>query len=119
MKRFHKKVKMSRADSGTKILMLWQYYVGCRIFIQIRYFLTDRKQLVVLSGQTSSWERLLSGVPQGSALGPLFFLIYINDLLDGIQYIRKIFADGTSLFSKCQDFKKSERELNEDLTFFK
>ena len=64
----------------------------------------------------------LSFVPQGLVLGPLPFFIYISDLPDGVQYICKIFADDTSLFSKfskCQDFKKSERELNEDLTIIK
>ena len=43
---------------------------------------------------------------------PLLFLIYVNDLPDGIQSIYKIVADGTSLLSKCEDFTKSERELN-------
>ena len=69
--------------------------------------------------RTLSWERVLSGVPQGSDLGPILFLIYINDLPDYIQSICKIFADDTALFSKCKDFKKSERELNEDLAIIK
>ena len=60
--------------------------------------LSDRKQRVVPNGQNSSWEGVLSGVPQGSVLGPLHFLIYINDLLDGVQSTCKIFADDTTLF---------------------
>ena len=52
-------------------------------------------------------------VTQGSVLGQLLFLIYIDDLLDKILSICKIFVDDTSLFSKCQDFKKSKWELNE------
>ena len=56
--------------------------------------LTDRFQRVVLNGQCSTWKELLAGVPQGSLLGPLFFLVYINDLPVGLQSNVKIFADG-------------------------
>ena len=50
----------------------------------IKNFLSNRFQRVVLNGQTSEWEKINAGVPQGSILGPLFFLIYINYLTDGI-----------------------------------
>ena len=48
-------------------------------------FLKSRKQIVVLHGQHSSWSNVLAGVLQGSILEPLLFLIYINDLSDGLQ----------------------------------
>ena len=58
----------------------------------------ERYQRVVLNGQTSSWESVKSRVPQGSVLGPLMFLIYINDLRNNIQSTCNIFADDTTLF---------------------
>ena len=77
-------------------------------------FLKNRKQRVVLNGQTSSWTNVLAGVPQGSILGPLFFLIYINDLSDDLSSKPKLFAD-TSLFSVVHDKNTSAKELNNDL----
>ena len=57
----------------------------------------------------------MSGVPQGSLLGPPLFLKYLNDLPDGIDSSCKIFADDTSLLSKVYDIYKSASKLNHDL----
>ena len=54
--------------------------------------LSSRKQRVVLNGQHSSWSGVVAGVPQGSILGPLLFLIYINDLSDDLFSNPKLFA---------------------------
>jgi len=62
--------------------------------------LADREQRVVINGICSRFTAIISGVPQGSLLGPLLFIIFINDLDDGV--VNKIlkFADGTKIVSK-------------------
>ena len=75
----------------------------------------QRKQRVVLNGQHSSWTNVEAGVPQGSILGPLFFLIYINDLSDGLTANPKLFADDTSLFSVIHNINSTANDLNSDL----
>ena len=64
----------------------------------IRAFLSDRKQQVVVRGCRSEWVAVTSGVPQGSVLGPLLFLVYINDLPEVVSSSIKIFADDTKLY---------------------
>ena len=78
-------------------------------------FLNNRKQRVVLNCQKLSWINVHAGVPQGSILGPLLFLIYINDLSDNLTSNAKLFADDTSLFSVVHDVNTSVKELNDDL----
>ena len=85
----------------------------------LKIFLTNRKQRVVLNGQSSSWTNVKAGVPQGSILGPLLFLIYINDLADGLSSNTKLFADDTSLFSVIHDSVITTLELNSDLSRIK
>ena len=69
----------------------------------------------MLNGTTSDWGPIKSGVPQGSVLGPLLFLVYINDLEYGIKSTVKFFADDTSLFSIVKDPKITADDLNHDL----
>ena len=78
-------------------------------------FLRNRKQRVTLNGQSSSWTNVNAGVPQGCILGPLPFLIFINDLPDGSSYNAKLFADDTSLFSVVHNINTYAIELNSDL----
>ena len=81
----------------------------------IQSFLSHRFQRVVLNGQSSRWLPVTAGVPQGSILGPLLFLIYINDLSNNLSSTAKLFADDTSLFSVVNDVNLSQFHLNSDL----
>ena len=78
-------------------------------------FLKDRKQKVVLSGKHSTWVNVEAGVPQGSILGLLLFLMYINDLSENLVSNLKLFADDTSLFSVIFYKNLSTKNLNDDL----
>ena len=75
----------------------------------------NRKQRVVLNGENSSWTNVHAGIPQGSILGPLLFLIYINDVSDDLTFKAKIFTDDTLSFSIVHDVNTSAKELNDDL----
>ena len=81
----------------------------------IQNYLDNRFQRVLLNGQTSEWKPVNAGVPQGSILGPLFFLVYINDICSNLSTNVKLFADDTSLFSIVNDANKSFQNLSNDL----
>ena len=72
---------------------VWKY------FGLIDSFLSDRFQRVLLNDQNSKWLQIKAGVPQGSVLVPLLFLVYIDDLPEGLNSNVKLFADDTSVFS--------------------
>ena len=71
---------------------------------------------MVLNGQLSSWSNIETGVPQGSILGPLLFLIYINDLSDGLTTNTRLFADDVSLFSVVDNINVLATNPNGDLS---
>ena len=76
--------------------------------------LNEKKQRVVLNGQFSTWKNVNAGVTQSSIPGPLF-LIYINDLTEGLLSNARLFANDTSLFSVIHDIQTSTNNLNKDL----
>ena len=75
----------------------------------------NRQQRVVLNEKNSNWSPVTAGVPQGSVLGPLFYLIYINNLVDNVNSEAKLFADDKSLFTVVYDVDISADKLNRDL----
>ena len=97
------------------IFKLKAYGVEGELLSLLKNYLENREQRVALNGQTSEWRKIMPGISQGSVVRPLLFLIYINDLPDGINSLCKIFADDTSLVSKVSDIHKSAIKLNDDL----
>ena len=95
---------------------LEQNQIGEPLLKILTNFLKSRKERVILNGQNSSWSDALTGVPQGSILGPLLFLIYINDLSDGLQCNPKLFADDTPFFAAVHNINKATNDLNNNLT---
>ena len=81
----------------------------------LKDFWSDRRQRVVLNGQCSNWDKISAGVPQGSVLGPLFFLIYINDITHDVACNMKLFADDTSVFRTVRDENVAALDLSQDL----
>ena len=77
-------------------------------------FLEDREQRVVIKNCHSTWKRVVSGVPQGSVLGPTLFLIYINDVLDNLSSKGKLFADDAKIYRKM-DSTQDRYLLQDDL----
>jgi len=100
----HKRLLIKLKEQGiTGALLKW-----------IEDFLTARKSRVGVRGSFSLWLDVLSGVPQGSVLGPLLFLIFVQDLPERVKCSIRMFADDTKLWKEIRHFQDS-RELQEDL----
>ena len=84
------------------LLKLQHYGVRGNILAWIRDFLSDRTQEVVLDGTTSTRCSVTSGVPQGTVLGPLLFLVYINDMPSCVQSPARLFADDCLVYKKIR-----------------
>ena len=91
------------------------YSVTGPLLLLIESCLSSRQQRVILNGKSSDWSFITAGVPQGSVLGSLFFLIYINDPVDDVSSDAKLFADDTSLFTVVYNETVVADQLNRDL----
>ena len=86
-----------------------------QLWLWLKHFLTNRKQRVRISGAYSSWETVISGVPQGTILGPTLFLLYINDIAVDLKSCCKLYADDCILYQIIQDPSDSlclQQDLN-------
>ena len=88
--------------------------MGHSIVNWIEQWLTDRRQRVVVDGEVSIWKSVLRGVPQGSVLGPILFLVYIDDLEEGVTGKILKFADDTKLFTKTKNIG-DKHKLQDDI----
>ena len=75
-----------------------QFEIGEKLTSWIEDFLTERRQRVHVNKEKSSWKKVTSGIPQGSVLGPLLFVMFVNDLPNNIASQVYLFADDTKLF---------------------
>ena len=101
-----------------KILLTKLEHYGIRneIFKWFESYLTGRKQYVFFNGESSDLKEITCGVPQGSVLGPLLFLIYINDLPNISQKLKFfLFADDTNLYFESKDLRNMEKIINKEL----
>ena len=99
-----------KVDHEGLILKLEHLGIRNSLLLWIRSFLIGRRQRVVIDGTSSPPTNVLSGVPQGTVLGPLFFLVYINDISKGLSkntFIR-LFADDSLLYRVIKTPKDAE-----------
>ena len=89
--------------------------VDSRVVVWIREFLLGRTQRVRVGGQISEEVRVISGVPQGSVLGPLLFLTYVNDIWRNMESTTGLFADDCVIYRKIinnADMEKLQKDLD-------
>ena len=93
------------------LIKLKSYGITGNLYYWVKDFLSGRTQYVKVENELSETRKVISGIPQGSILGPVLFLIFINDLPECIKSISDIFADDTKAFNTC----KNSDIIQEDL----
>ena len=101
------------------LLQKMKIYGICGVeLLWFKSYLTNRQQFVTIDDVISSLQYIKCGVPQGSILGPLLFLIYVNDMHLAVPKLNTVmFADDTNLFMCGSDYKKLFKDMNEQLSF--
>ena len=104
-----------KVDHNVLVSKLQLLGIGGKLLCWLKAFLYNRKQLVAVNGFHSFIELVLSGVPQGTVLGPLLFLIYVNDMSKAVKHsVLRLFADDSRLM-KAIDSSNDQSLLQEDL----
>ena len=103
-----------KVPHGRLLAKLEAYNLSSEVINWIKEYLTGRSQCVEVNGKASEWLPVTSGIPQGSVLGPLLFLIYINDLPDDINSDVYMYADDTKLYREIKTIE-DQRILQKDL----
>jgi hypothetical protein len=78
---------------------------------QFKNYLSGRRQFVFVNNELSDSGLVKAGVPQGSVLGPLLFLLYINDITDNLGNLARLFADDTSLSYSGKNFDLMQKNI--------
>ena len=92
------------------------YGISGKTLVWIDSFLCNRQQRVVVNGAKSQWAPVLSGVPQGTVLGPLLFCLYLNDIMVGIDSEIRLFADGCACYRQIdssEDTSKLQKDIDQ------
>ena len=96
------------------IAKLEQIKIGGSFLDLFKSYLSDRKQIVTIDGYKSTCKIIMAGVPQGSRLGTLLWILYANDLLDDLECEVLLFADDTCMFASGKDPAETTAMLNRD-----
>ena len=103
-------------DHNILLKKLYHYGIRGKAWDWFNSYLCNRKQCACLNGIMSDYKPVTHGVPQGSILGPLLFILYINDIVNCSKYLLFIlFADDTNLFFSCKDMLHLFNTVNSEL----
>jgi hypothetical protein len=95
-----------------RLLNKMKYYgISGKVLQWVEDFLKNRTQQVRVDNAKSEQAKVLSGIPQGSILGPILFTIYINDLPNNLQSMCKIFADDTKIYNEAENSQMIQGDL--------
>jgi len=120
----HKKIRLVFGDISKAFDRIWhaglvfklkQVGITGPLNTWLADYLNNRQQRVVIEGTSSKWTCINAGVPQGSVLGPLLFLIYINDMPDGLESNLSLFADDNLLYMTSDSHENNAIILNRDI----